>query len=193
MPVRLVVLLAGLAIGTLAVGCGGPSEQERQAALDAREKAEQSREKADRAAAVAVTCQNQLGAYLNVLSETGSRLGVGMSFADYSERVGDASVIYDRIPFGQMPSRCIMGPGIKAEESGNAYIDAYNVWNDCIGDFYCDIDSIDPELQTQWSKAGRKLSAARLSMRSLNQEAADIETDAKNQDRLADRAEAVLE
>jgi hypothetical protein len=193
MPVRLIVLLTGLLIGAFATGCGGPSQEERQAALDSREKAERNRERADRAAVVAVTCQSQLSEYLNVLSETESRLGVGMSFADYSEQVGDASVIYDRIPFGRMTSRCIFGPGIKAEEGGNAYIDAYNAWNDCIGDFYCDIDSIDPELQDEWSKASRKLSAARASLRNLNREAADAEAAAKTQDKLADEAEAALE
>lgn len=51
--------------------------------------------------------------------------------------------------------------GIPLEEALNAYIEAYNVWNDCIGDVDCDNDSIDPELQEQWAEATERIDDAR--------------------------------
>ncbi len=43
----------------------------------------------------------------------------------------------------------------------NAYINAYNVWNDCIGDIDCDNDSITPELQAEWADATELIQEAR--------------------------------
>jgi hypothetical protein len=116
---RLTILF--VLIGTLALtGCGGPSEEEEKAAVDARAKAERNRDIADKALAVSESCRGQLSGYLGALTETNSRLDVGMSFADYGSQVGDNSVEYDQIPFRKMDNACVMGPGIAAEKAGNA-------------------------------------------------------------------------
>lgn len=49
----------------------------------------------------------------------------------------------------------------KAEQALNRYVSAYNTWNDCLNDFECNPDSIDPDLQRQWSAATSKIAAAK--------------------------------
>ena len=187
--------LVVIAIGVAAVfaGCGGASEEDKKAAVDARALAERNAKRAEEARTVADACQAQLKGYISVLSETNSRLDVGMSFADYGDQVGDISVAYDRIPIGQMEQDCLFGPGVTSEKAGQAYTDAYNVWNDCISDFGCDIDTIDPELQSEWLRASTKLAQAKQALNALRTEADEAEKAAESQSRVADEAEAALE
>jgi hypothetical protein len=177
----------------LLAGCGGPSEEEKTAATDARKLADQREKDAAKATTLAETCHSQLGDYLKVLTETGSRLDVGMSFADYGEQVGDIAVAYDRLPIGKMDTGCTLGPGLPAESAGQAYTKAYDEWNDCISDFGCDVDSIDPSLQDYWTRANRQTLEARYQFTTLDQEAAEAKEDAEEQEKKATEAEAALE
>jgi hypothetical protein len=112
-------------------------------------------------------CEEQLGPLLEALEDLDSRLGVGLVFQDYTNRVGDVSVEYDRVRFGALPIDCINEVGVPLENALNAYIRADNRWNECIGDFGCDIDSIEPELQRRWREASQETRMGRQGLRDL--------------------------
>lgn len=90
---------------------------------------------------------------MEALEDLDSRLNVGLNFANYSERVGDIRVAYDRIGFEDLGAGCIEHVGVHAEDAMNAYIRANNVWNDCISDIDCTNDSIRADLQAEWADA----------------------------------------
>lgn len=191
---KMVIVLAVLA-GLVLVACGdsGPTEEEKNAAADERDKSVKFARQAESAAAIAVGCRQDLGGLIRALRNTGSRLDVGLTFADYSTQVGKMSIAYDRIPFNRMGIECISVPGIKAEKAFGSYSDAYDSWNDCISDLYCDMDSIDSSLQDSWSKADRLTNEARNGLSDLELGAVDARDRADQQERKAAEAEAALD
>lgn len=109
----------------------------------------------------ASACTDELAPLLGSLEELDSRLSVGLSFSDYSERVGDARVAYDALDFASLSPDCIKGPGVQLEKALNSYQRAYTTWNDCIGDIDCSNDSIQGELQREWARATVQIGNAR--------------------------------
>jgi len=189
---KTLVLLAIVAAFGLAACDSGPTQEERDAAEKARTDADKAAKQADVAAALAADCRRQLGGFLNALRNTNSRLGVGMSFDDYGDQVGQISIAYDRIPFGQLDLECTMGVGVKAEAAFNSYTKAYNAWNECIGDLYCEMDTVDPELQEHWSKAGRQVRKARSALADLDARANQARAEADEKEKKATEAESVV-
>jgi hypothetical protein len=110
---------------------------------------------------VPISCPDEVIDLVETLEDLDSRLSVGLNFAAYSERVGDAQVAYDRIDVQDLDSGCIEHVGAPAEDAMNAYIRAYNIWNDCIGDIECENDSITPDLQAEWADATGLIQEAR--------------------------------
>jgi hypothetical protein len=98
-------------------------------------------------------CADQLGDFVEKLRELDSRLGIGLNFENYSTKVSDTKVVYDQIAFEELGQECVSRVGVPAENAFNAYVKAYNVWNNCIGDINCDNDSIKSTLQARWAKA----------------------------------------
>lgn len=101
-------------------------------------------------------CVANVGDFVDALFELDSRLDVGLTFSAYSERVGDAKVAYDRIDINALDGDCL-ALAVEAESAYNAYVVAYNTWNDCISDIDCDTDSITPDLQKEWAEASTLL------------------------------------
>jgi len=110
---------------------------------------------------ILVDCPDEVVEFVETLEDLDSRLNVGLNFQAYSERVGDSRVAYDRIDIQDLGSGCIDHVGSPAEDAMNAYIRAYNTWNDCIGDIDCDNDSITPDLQAEWAEATELVEDAR--------------------------------
>lgn len=179
--------------GVVVAGCGGPSQEQKDAAARERARATKLKTAAEEAAVVAVTCRQQVGGLLRALRSTESRLNVGMSFSDYGEQVGDISIGYDNMPIPRMDIDCVGGPGVAGERAFNSYRDAYNTWNSCIADYDCDTDSIDPELQRHWAKASRQTASARSSLVALETEAAEAQEAYEQQRKKAKEAEEALE
>jgi hypothetical protein len=98
-------------------------------------------------------CADQIGDFVEKLQALDSRLDIGLNFESYSTNVSDAKVVYDQIPFDEMSPECVKQVGVPAENAFNAYVKAYNVWNNCFDDINCDNDSIKSKLQAQWAKA----------------------------------------
>ena len=138
------------------------AEYDEQQAEEAEEQAaiEKARAKADE-------CEGQTNALLREVRELNSRLSVGLPYADYSEQVGSIRVAYDQVPFGNLDLDCGLEVGIPLEDALNSYVKAGNTWGDCIEDFNCDVDAIDPELQDKWNAATEHLDDATSGLRDL--------------------------
>lgn len=200
------VMVVALALCLAAGGCGGPSQEQKDAAVTAREDADQAQETADQAqeradqvAAVASSCQSQVKPFVRALANVDSRLGIGLNYADYGQVVSDTKVVYDRVPFGQMKFACF-NIAVPAESSMNHLIDAFETWNACFEDLYCDVDSVEPEMQSDWAKASSKLALARSRIADLQANVSDTQSEAETaaaeaeqKDEEADQAEADLE
>lgn len=109
-------------------------------------------------ARAAEECGEAMADLIDALKELDSRLDVGLAFQEYGSEVGDIKVEYDDVEFDELSEECIEEVGVPLEDALNAYIKAYNKWNDCIGDTYCDIDDVD--LQTPWQKASESIDDA---------------------------------
>jgi hypothetical protein len=112
-------------------------------------------------------CEELLGPLLETLEDLDARLNVGLVFQDYTNRVGDVSVEYNQVRVGALPTDCVTDVGVHLENAMNAYIRADNRWNQCIGNFGCDIDSIESELQRQWREASQEIRMGRRGLRDL--------------------------
>lgn len=149
-------------------GTVSQAEYDQQQAEEAQAEADLAEAKA-KAQAAADRCEGQLSDLLTEVRELDSRLAVGLPYADYSRQVGSIRVAYDQVPFPQLSLDCSGDVGIALEDALNSYVKAGNVWGDCIEDFGCDVDGIDPQLQEEWTKASGQLSDATSGLRSLAQ------------------------
>lgn len=165
---RIVIVLAVLC-GVVVIGCGQSAEQERQAAEKERAALQARRDRIERGREQAAyqACSATFSGLQDSLSELDSRLSVGLDYEDYGRAVADARVAYDKIDFQHLripyddSLRCLGGVGVPLERALNQYTAAYERWDTCFGDYSCDVDSIKPELQAHWSKAGRSVAKAR--------------------------------
>jgi hypothetical protein len=107
-------------------------------------------------------CLDHLEDLYDALDIVDARLNVGISQADLTGLVGDASVAYNRVDIddlGETGGPCLSA-GAKLESALNAYSTSASRWNDCIYNYGCDVDSIDPFLQGKWAAAGRNIDKA---------------------------------
>ena len=131
---------------------------------DEEEQARQAKQKAQRAAD---KCEDQLGDTFAAVQELDSRLNVGLPYDAYSEAVGNIRVEYDQVPFNDLSLDCVSEVGLPIESAMNSYVKAGNAWNNCITDFDCEMDAVDPELQAAWLEASDKLDEADSGLRDL--------------------------
>jgi hypothetical protein len=122
----------------------------------------------EKAAAAAAECRQQTSGLMTKLQELDSRLSVGLVYQEYSTQVGDARVAYDRTPVRAFSPKCVTKVAVHLEDAMNAYIMADDAWNDCITDFDCDNDSIQPELQAKWSEATSLIDKAKSGLSSIS-------------------------
>jgi hypothetical protein len=116
---------------------------------------------AEEAAALQAQCEAALGEFVDALSELDSRLAVGMQFSEYIQAVGDVRVVYDRVVFSELDIECVTDVGVPAERALNLYVQASNLWNNCIGNFTCDFNQdLEPRLQDKWAAASAKVDEA---------------------------------
>ena len=134
---------------------------EEYAAKKAKEKAAE-----ERAAAAVADCRQKLGPFVDRLESIDSRLSVGMTESVYSSQVGNARVAYDQVPFKRLKIDCLTA-GLSAEKAMNDYAKAADAWNNCLTDFSCDVDSIDPQLQSKWNAAGAAIDETKQSIRDI--------------------------
>jgi len=170
-------LAVAAAVAILTTGCGASSDstqdnakarasQSQEAQAKARQKA--SEERKARQSAVYEECRKVANVLDERLTELDSRLSVGLPLADYGKAVGSAKVAYDKFirdakAQGGVSSACINKVGIPLESALNAYIKAYDVWNNCVDTYSCSFDNGSPALkktQAHWAKASQLVTRA---------------------------------
>ena len=165
----LVLAVVGVTLAAItASGCGGPSAAEKQAKAAAGAHAAHL--------AAYRKCKTQVGPFLSALEDLNSRLDVGLSFSDYGTRVGDVRVAHDAAPFDELGAACLSVVAVPAEAAMNAYVKAYNKWNNCFNDDYCTTDSISPELQAPWGTATGKIERAQAGLEQIRTGVAPVGT-----------------
>lgn len=161
------IVTAGVLVMT-AGGCGGPSkaaqekaaaakERKEQAAAQAAEEKRQQRERREQHD----HCAAALEDFTSALSEIDSRLSVGLNYAEYGDRLGDAQVAYDRIDIEglQEISPACLSAAVPLENAYNDYLDVLQLWGDCIDDYDCDFSEGETNRKAQngWNRAGKAL------------------------------------
>jgi hypothetical protein len=170
------VLLAALC------GCGTEGEGGNTTTSASDKAAAEQKRKDDEAAAKRLAtltaryqnCANVSRALDTKLNDLNSRLSVGLPFADYSKAVGDVRVAYDRM-FKQLGKptasdyACLTRVLAPLEGATNAYASAYNVWNDCIGDYNCTFEGETlKKAQESWKQAATRTARAERGLKVLN-------------------------
>lgn len=101
---------------------------------------------------------------LDALKDLNSRLGVGLSYADYGEKVGDVQVAYDDSVEAILASseECVAKVGTPLENAVNRYREVHNLWSDCIDDYNCDFSegAVNDKVQNKWAAATNAIDRA---------------------------------
>lgn len=96
--------------------------------------------------------------------ELDSRLHIGLSYDEYTDKVGDLKVAYDQVDFDSADADqldCLTAVGLPAEQALNQYTRAASAWSKCFDDVDCSNDSVKPTWQRHWAQATRKTNAAK--------------------------------
>lgn len=116
---------------------------------------------------VARDCHSLLGDFLNALTELDSRVSAGLAFEDYSQQVGDIRVTYERIETARVESTCLTAVALPAERALNRYVEAYTIWNNCVGNGACAEAEVMPKLEAKWAEATSNIDAAETGLEEL--------------------------
>jgi len=106
-------------------------------------------------------CRAQLRPFLGSMDALREDLAVGLSYEGYLDELEGVRDAYDRIRADRLPVGCLLvaaGPG---ERALNRYMEAANVWGDCLATAACETESIEPELQRRWAFASDLLTSAK--------------------------------
>lgn len=150
------VLALLLAAATMTAACGGESEADQRAEREYRSDLKQWK----RETAAQEKCKQAMGTLRREVQELDGRIEIGLSFQEYQTQVGDVSAVYRQGEFEDAGFDCLQAVGLPLERALRQHERAYDKWGECIEDFDCDIDAIDPELQDHWLKAQQSLDEA---------------------------------
>jgi hypothetical protein len=113
-------------------------------------------------------CQSLLGDFLDALTELDSLVTSGLAFEAYSQRVGDIRVTYERIETSSVGSDCLTSVQLPAERALNRYVEAYNIWNNCVGNGpSCTEADVMTKLEAKWAEATSHIDAAETGLATL--------------------------
>jgi hypothetical protein len=88
------------------------------------------------------------------------RLVIGVSYREYIGELKAVRVSYDELPVDRLAAVCLTGAAAPAERSLNKYLEAANVWGDCVEVPGCQSASIEAELQRKWRQGADLLVSA---------------------------------
>jgi hypothetical protein len=106
----------------------------------------------------AAVCRSQLGGFLTAMDRLRERLVVGVSYRQYIGELRAVRSYYDRLPVARLQAECLSNAAATAERSFNEYLEAAEVWSDCVEVPGCQSISIEAELQRKWRRGARLLS-----------------------------------
>ncbi|UGS35638.1 hypothetical protein DSM104329_02033 [Capillimicrobium parvum] len=174
-----VLIVSVLLCGGALSACGTDKEaQQRTQEIEAAAKRKAQQAAAERRAKkkaeaearnLVESCEHAMGEFQDSISELDSRLNVGLSYDEYTDKLGDVQVTYDQVDYDELDDnpRCLSGVGVPLESALNQYLKAANIWSDCFDDVSCSNDSIQGSLQLRWAKASAKIRAAKNGMDDL--------------------------
>lgn len=113
-------------------------------------------------------CRRQLRGFIASMAALRDDLARGLSYEDYLPRVQATRSVYARIRAGELTAPCLLASGGPSERAFNLYIDAANMWGDCLATVTCSTRSIEPSLQRKWALAARRLAAAEAGLRAVS-------------------------
>jgi hypothetical protein len=120
-------------------------------------------------------CQSLLGDFLEALTELDSLVAAGgsagLAFEAYGQQVGDIRVTFERIETSSVGSDCLMAVQLPAERALNRYVEAYNIWNNCVGNGpSCTEADVMSKLEAKWAEATSQIDAAEIGLSTLPSE-----------------------
>ena len=116
-------------------------------------------------------CQGKLDGFLDSLDALRSRLVAGLSYGAYLREVRQIRAVYGQIPFDRLTLDCVAAVGTPSEKAFDRYIEAANVWGECLEEVGCDAYAVEPRLQHRWRIASHLLSEAHVGSRGVGQAA----------------------
>lgn len=151
---------------------------EAKAIAEAEQLAEEE-EALQEARDVHVGCTDQLGPLITQLGNINARLDVGLAQSELSDMLGKASIAYSRIDIDAIgDGNCLMA-GAKLETAFNKYNATVGSWEDCIYDYYCDVDAdVLPGIQLKWSHASTLIERAEVLVATLDPDGATYKKEA---------------
>jgi len=170
---KIVALSAALIIGLSGCGSSGTGESAADKAAAAR--ASQAAAAKAHQSEVYRECKTFMGPLDTKLSNLDALLDTGVQFSEYTSRVGQVSIAYNKLvkamkANGGIDQHCLNKVGIPLEAAYNAYTRGGNTWNDCLQDYDCSFDKGSTALtstQKQWAKADRSISKAEAALNKL--------------------------
>jgi hypothetical protein len=115
-------------------------------------------------------CRGLLGDFLTGLTQLDSLVSAGQSaglqFEAYAGQVGDIRVTYERIETSSVESDCLTAVQLPAERALNRYVEAYNIWSNCLGNGCTDAEVM-PKLEAKWAEATTQIDAAETGLATL--------------------------
>lgn len=150
---------AALATLLLALsGCGGDSSQAPETDTTATSVQQRQLTPQQR-------CRRQLGGFLTAMDRLRERLVVGVSYEQYIGELKAVRSYYRDMPVDRLEVPCLTGAATLAEQSFNRYLQASDVWGDCVEISGCQSISIEGKLQRQWRRGAKLLAAAESAIR----------------------------
>ncbi|MEV5002003.1 hypothetical protein [Nocardioides sp. LML1-1-1.1] len=175
------VAFVGAALTMLcASGCGGtedkgPTAEEKASAAASASAASAAAVAASQSAVAEAQfnkCTEATATLLAAAQQLNSRLSVGLSFADYGERVGDVQVAYDDSIDAILatPTECLTGVGAKLEVALNRYREVKDLWAECIDDYSCTFGEgeVNKRVQKKWAAASTAIERATSNLASMS-------------------------
>jgi hypothetical protein len=151
--------LLGLILILILPGCGG------EPAVSAGGKANAPTAAPAQGSGAERTCRAQLRGFVGSLDALRELLATGLDYASYLREVRGVRAEHAAIRAAKLAIGCLIASGTPAERAFNQYIDAANAWGECLTKASCEIESIEPELQRRWARAGDLISAAQRGLR----------------------------
>lgn len=105
-------------------------------------------------------CPSTVVAWVNALDDVDTELDFGVTFSRYRTLLEKAERLYKRVRVKTESYSCVQYVGVPAERALNAYIRAYNGWQQCLNNLTCDSPTSDHFRQRQWRTAHANIQRA---------------------------------
>jgi hypothetical protein len=113
-------------------------------------------------------CRGLLGDFLDGLTQLDTLVtATGLQFETYSQEVGNIRSTYERIETSSVRTDCLTAVQLPAERALFRYVEAYTIWNNCMGNGGCVDAEVMPKLQAKWAEATSHIDAAETGLAAL--------------------------